>query len=160
MRSAVIYASHSGNTQRIAERIAGSLSTRTEVEILEVRRAPRDLSAFDLVIVGGPTEAHGMVPEMMRVPRPSRAGQRGGQAGRSFRHPSGLAALPVRLRREGIALRLQALGGRLVLSPESFIVSHKPELQPGEEDRAGTWGYDVLELALERMPVLARTKGG
>ncbi len=160
MRSAVIYASHSGNTQRIAERIAGSLSTRAEVEIFEIGRAPADLSRFDLIVVGGPTEGHRMIPEvadyLVRL-------ERGGVEGKPVaafdtrlawpRFLSGSAA-------ENIAGRLRALGGHLVRSPESFIVSRKPELQPGEEDRAGTWGNDVLELALERLPVLEYAKGG
>ena len=44
---------------------------------------------------------------------------------------------------DGIAQRLRTMGARLVAPPESFIVSIKPELLPGELQRARAWGASL-----------------
>ena len=65
MNCVVIYASRSGNTAKVAEAIAGGLRPRGSVQLLSVDEAPAVLSdGFDLLVVGGPTEAHGMTEPM------------------------------------------------------------------------------------------------
>ena len=41
---------------------------------------------------------------------------------------------------KGIGKRLRGHGFALVAEPESFLVSKRNELEPGEEDRAREWG--------------------
>ena len=61
MNSIVIYASHFGNTRRIAETIASELQSRGSVQLLPADEAPAVLPAqTDLVLVGSPTEGHRM----------------------------------------------------------------------------------------------------
>ena len=66
MRSIVYYASHSGNTERAATVIADALRAHGPVEVAHVSNGPAAITdEVDLVVVGGPTEGHGMVPEMV-----------------------------------------------------------------------------------------------
>ncbi|KAA0233564.1 MAG: hypothetical protein JJLCMIEE_02460 [Acidimicrobiales bacterium] len=62
MRVLVVYESVYGNTHTIADAVAeGFRSPGTEIEVLAVDDASRELvQAADMVVVGGPTHAHGM----------------------------------------------------------------------------------------------------
>jgi flavodoxin len=61
MNSLVIYGSRYGNTQRIAYAIAAGLRAWGKVEGLEAEKADGiRLHGYDLVVLGGPTEGHGI----------------------------------------------------------------------------------------------------
>ena len=150
MNSTVIYASRSGNTKHVAERVADALRERGEVELYEVENAPTDLSHADLVVIGGPTEAHGMTTPMTdyldRLDQGSVQHRPVAVFDTRLSWPrvlSGSAA-------EGITRQLRAAGALMVLTPESFIVSSKPELQPGELDRASRWANEVAQAVHPR----------
>jgi len=64
MNAAVIYATRTGNTKRVAETIAATLRETGAAELFSVDEAPPDLGSFDLIVIGGPTEAHGTTPPM------------------------------------------------------------------------------------------------
>lgn len=96
MRSVVYYASRSGNTRRVAEAIAEGLRHAGEAEVLSVGGGPAGISdGIDLMVVGGPTEAHGVTQPMVefldRMPTLRGDTGRGG-----VRHASPLAALALR----------------------------------------------------------------
>jgi flavorubredoxin len=155
LKSVVVYASRSGNTRRVAEEIARALGERGEVELYEVADAPDRLPSADLLIVGGPTEGHSVTPPMVefleRVDRASVADRAAVAFDTRLAWPrilSGSAA-------EGIAKRLRNAGARIVVDPESFIVDTKPELKPGELERAGSWARDVIGRLGVRAPVAA-----
>jgi hypothetical protein len=44
-----------------------------------------------------------------------------------------------------IADRLTEAGARLVVPPESFIVSRAPELEPGEVEHAVSWATSIAD---------------
>jgi flavodoxin len=143
MQSLVIYTTTSGNTRSIAEAIAEALSARGPTDLVSVDSAPADLAAADLVVVGGPTEGHGLTPPMTRfldrVPDESWTGRAVATFDTRLRWPrllSGSAAAD-------IAKRLDAAGIRPIVPPESFIVTMKPELEPGERERAAQWAGEV-----------------
>jgi flavodoxin len=145
MKSLVIYDSTSGNTRRLAEAVADALRARGEVELLSAHDAPAALPAADLVLIGGPTERRTLTDPMARFLDRLAPGSLRGLATAAFdtrlRWPhllSGSAA-------EDIAKRLRAAGARLVLRPESFLVSMKPELEPGETDRARVWAIGAAD---------------
>jgi flavodoxin len=145
MNSLVIYASTSGNTQRIAVAIADALGRRGGVELMSADDAPTVLPAADLIAIGGPTERHTLTEPMVRFLERLAPESLRGIAAAAFdtrlRWPrllSGSAA-------DEIAKRLRAAGARLVTRPESFIVSMKPELEPGEIDRAVVWATQVAD---------------
>ena len=61
MRALVVYESMFGNTQTIADAIAGGLAQRMRVDAVEVGSAPATLDDdVTLLVVGGPTHAFGM----------------------------------------------------------------------------------------------------
>src|SRR5438874_4932720 len=61
MRAVVIYDSMYGNTHVVAQAIAKGLGATVEVVVVPVDEAKSELlDGADLVVVGGPTHAHGM----------------------------------------------------------------------------------------------------
>jgi flavodoxin len=141
MHSLVIYASRSGNTQRIAEAIADGLRPKGNVELQPAAEAPSVIPPeIDLVVIGGPTEAHGMTPPMKeflaRLAPDGLSGRRAAAFDTRLRWPlllSGSAGA-------GITHQLKALHAKVVADEESFFVTRKPELEAGEVERATAWG--------------------
>jgi flavodoxin len=139
MKSVVIYASHAGNTRRVAEAIASALRAAGPAEVMHAEQVMALEDDLDLVVIGGPTEGHGPTPEIKAlVHRLGRSvqGLRAAAFDTRLQWPkllSGSAAA-------AIGASLRANGARVVVSPESFIVSMKPELLAGEERRAAAWG--------------------
>ena len=168
MNSIVIYASHFGNTRAIAEAIAQGLRSRGVVRVLSVEEVGAALpERADLVVIGGPTEAHGMT-----VPLAQFLDRLGPEALRSvaavgfdtrLRWPrwlSGSAGL-------GITERLDQAGARLIAPAESFFIkgvagtggSKNAELQDGELERATAWGEALagkLDPVMPGVPGSAR----
>ena len=148
MKSVIVYASRSGNTRRVAEELGRALADEGGVvEVYEVGAAPVPMPEADLLLVGGPTEGHGATPAMVKFLDRLAEEPLAGRSVAAFdtrlawpRFLSGSAA-------EGIAKRLRAYGAHLVVAPESFIVSTKPELDPGELERSGRWALDVARIA-------------
>ncbi len=150
MKSLVYYATHSGNTERVACAIADALRAHGAVELRDVSHGWDALTDdVDLVMVGGPTEGHGMIPEVVQFldALPDRA--LSGRAAAAFdtrlnwpRWASGSAAA-------GIRQRLELAGARGPVASESFIVSMHPALQPGELERAATWAETVVGALLQ-----------
>lgn len=144
MDSLVIYASTSGNTQAVAEAIAEALGTRGTARILAVSEAT-PIPDADLTVIGAPTEGHTVSKPMAawfdRLDAGTLAGRRFAAFDTRLRWPrffSGSAA-------EEIARRIEQLGGRMVAPPQSFMVSMKPELEPGQLERAGAWAADLAD---------------
>lgn len=144
MKSLVVYVSHKGNTQRVAEAIGNVLAASGTVDVLPVEEAPPIMEEdVDLLVIGGPTEGHGMTSEMSDfLDRLDVASVRG-RAVAAFdtrvnwpRILSGSAA-------DGIARRLETAGAMVIEPQGSFIVSNEPELLPGELERAMEWAESV-----------------
>jgi flavodoxin len=141
MQSLVIYGTRTGNTQTIAEAIAAGLRPHGPVQVLPADEAlPTLPEGTDLVVIGGPTEGHGMTEPLKHFLDQLAPGSLGGVAAAGFdtrlrwpRWLSGSAAL-------GITKRLRAAGARVIAPAESFIVTTKPvALEPGEAERATAW---------------------
>jgi flavodoxin len=139
----VVYVTHTGNTRRIAEAIGAELKAQGSTTVLPADVVSGIGEDVDLVVIGGPTEQHGATIEIAELFARIRAEAFAGRACAAFdtrlRWPhwlSGSAAVK-------IAERLEEHGARLIVPPESFIVSMKPELEPGEEQRARAWAATV-----------------
>jgi hypothetical protein len=172
MKAVVIYESMYGNTHLIANAVAEGLRTHGDVIVVPVDQADAALvEPADLVVVGGPTHAHGM----------SRAVTRHGAVAAAEKSGSTLVIDPDAV---GLGLRewfatlgdivtsaaafdtrfdsLPALTGRasksigrklhhhlatLIAPPQSFFVTKDNQLEPNEEARARKWGdrlgYDL-----------------
>jgi hypothetical protein len=75
MRALVVYESMFGNTRTVAQAIAEGLATKLPVDIIEVGSAPTVLPAdVEVLIVGGPTHAHGLSTPRSRANAAERAG--------------------------------------------------------------------------------------
>jgi flavodoxin len=161
VRSVVIYGSRYGNTQKVAEAIADGLRSRGPVELISVDHGPTVLAAtLDMLVVGGPTEAHGMTDPVRRFLEGLGAGSLESTAAAAFdtrlrlpRWVSGSAAT-------GIARRLEQAGARLVAPAESFFVKGKdPALEPGELERAAAWGRSLAPAARRKRVVSNSPEG-
>ena len=178
MRALVVYESMYGNTRAVAIDIAAGLGATHEVTVVPVTRASRELvAAAGLIVAGSPTHIHGMPTAASRRsaaetarkhdsrlvldPDADGPGMRAWLAGldgenllaASFdTRLSGIPALTGRASR-GIARLLRGRGCRLVVPPESFLVSSQNALLPGEAARARSWGALVGETtAAARVP--------
>lgn len=158
MRSLVVYESWFGNTRRIAEEIALVLSEAGDVECISVDATPPTLLHLDLLVVGAPTQVHGLSSSRSRLDAIDQL-RDGGDAGIGMhgwidRLPlSGRARVAVFDTRahkpelltgsaaHRMARLLRRRGYRLVGDPESFFVGGTPgPLEEGELERAAEWG--------------------
>jgi hypothetical protein len=178
MKAVVVYESMYGNTHLIADAIGAGLKTAFDVSVVPVSQAsPAVLADADLVVVGGPTHAHGMSRAATReaaveaAAKPvspltvepgaldpglrdwfSSLGQYPVKAAAFDTRIHAPAALTGRASR-GVARLLQAHGFDLVAEPESFLVTKQDRLEPPETARAREW---AAKLAAGIAPSLAQ----
>lgn len=160
MRTLVVYESMYGNTEEIARAIADGIG---EADVVEVGKAPRTLpDDLELLVVGGPTHAHGLSSERSRrdaatrVDRPviSTAGIRDYITALHPGHAIEAAAFDTRMpgpkvltgsAAGGASKALKRQGFRIAAHPESFVLaSIKGEpfdkISTDEAERARAWG--------------------
>jgi hypothetical protein len=161
MKALVVYESMYGNTAAIGEGIAASLRAHAveasagPISMIE----PSETEGVDLLVVGGPTHAHGMSHAATRKAGatdekntyqqptvepglrewmdrlPPGEGRLAAAFDTRFDKPvfvTGSAA-------KGIARRLRKRGYGLVAEPESFFVTTQNVLQDGEAEHATSW---------------------
>ena len=79
MKALVIYATHKGNTRRVAEAIANGLRMEGSAAVRSVDESPA-IADEDLIVIGGPTEGHHVIPEVYefldRLPAGALTGRR------------------------------------------------------------------------------------
>ena len=171
MRALVVYESMYGNTRAIAEAIAEGIRPVHDVVVVPVGRVgPQLVDGPFLLVVGGPTHAHGMTRQRTREAAAEAAGKQDstvvledGATGPGVRewlaslgHLNVLAAAfdtrvdwPAVLSgraSKAIDRELENHGAHRVADPESFLVTKENELEPGEEDRARRWGESLAAL--------------
>jgi len=149
MRALIVVESVFGNTRAVADAIAGGLAPSLQVEVVDVEQSPK-VTETDLLIVGGPTHAHGM----------SRPSTRKGHVGirewiESLEpvHGAWAATFDTRFGRpewlvgsaaRGASRHIRRKGFRLAVAPESFYVADtKGPLVVGELARAQAWGEEL-----------------
>lgn len=169
MNALVVYESMYGNTATIGEAIAASLRSQgLEVEAGPISKLePSRASGFELLVVGGPTHAHGMSSKGTRKAAvedeknpyaeptvgpglrdwmndlPSGSGRLAAAFDTRFDKPrliTGSAA-------KGISRRLEQHGYRLLAPAESFFVTTDNRLVEGQEVHAETWAVDLAKRA-------------
>ena len=165
MRALVVYESMYGNTHLIANAIAEGLRMHAETVVVPVGEADSSLvETSDLIVVGGPTHAHGMSRDSTRQGAVAAAAKPGSElaldpdaAGSGLREwfasvdrfAKPAAAFDTRVdlavaltgrASKGIARKLRRHGATLIAKPESFLVTKDSHLEPNEEARARDWG--------------------
>jgi len=157
MKALVIYGTRYGNTQRIAEAIGDGLKPAFAVEVLPIDGvSPAQVTAADLLVIGGPTEAHGITPALKAfVDGMSFALD--GKPVAAFDTRVGIARIFSGSAAAGIEAHMRRAGARVIAGEGSFIVKGKqPELEPGELDRAQAWGRDLAARIRSLATVPAR----
>ncbi len=175
MRAVLIYESMYGNTHLIAEAIAAGLDAAlrsaglgAETVVVPVSKASHELVASaDLLVVGGPTHAHGMsrpatrdaarhaaddaAKDLHLDPDAEGDGLRDWFSTRA-RLELQAAAFDTRMvgppvftgrASKGIAKQLDRAGATMLAAPESFLVSRDNQLEPHEAERAREWGAEL-----------------
>src|SRR4051794_32757431 len=167
MRAVVVYESMYGNTHLVADAVADGLRSVGEVdaEAMGVAHASPDaLARADLIVVGGPTHAHGMTRASTRKAAAEAAAEadRGldlepDAEGEGLREwfdavtglPPRAAAFDTRAdapaaftgrASKGIAKRLRHHGCEMLDEPHSFLVTKDNHLEDHEVDEARSWG--------------------
>jgi len=152
MNSVVVFASRYGNTLQVADRIAQVLGGRGPVRVIPAEEAKSIFwPEVDLVVVGGPTEAHGVTPAVKALFAGLPAGALAGKAAAAFdtrlrwpRWLSGSAAT-------GIGQELADGGAELAASEGSFLVAGSPPVnEPGELERVTRWAEELAAAAEQR----------
>lgn len=152
----VLYDSKYGNTERIAEAIAlalqEALPTRLAA-IADVEDCEGALAGIDLLVVGGPTHAHG-ISDPLKGPLEC--------LGEHALDGVSVATFDTRARGPRVvtgsaAVRLGRLlrrrGAWLVVPPANFLVdATEGPLHAGEVEHARAWAHDVLHAAGIRFP--------
>jgi hypothetical protein len=169
MRVLVVYESMFGNTRAIAQAVADGLTGAAEVILVPVREVtPAQVHNAELVVVGGPTHAHGLSSSMSRKGAPDYldksdvplvlepgwdgiglrdwfdALEDGSGRGAAFDTRADINHLLSGRASRGIADRLRKHGYRLVADPESFLVDKQNQLLPTEKERATAWAASLL----------------
>jgi hypothetical protein len=170
MKAVVVYESMYGNTHLVADAIGGGLRNTGDVDVAVVSVDEANevlLKDADLVIVGGPTHAHGMShtstrrgavdaatkpgKELALDPDAEGAGLRDWFTTLGHRSASA-AAFDTRLdlpavvtgrASKGIARRLRQHGFTLIMEPKSFFVTKQNHLEADEETHAREWGASL-----------------
>ena len=162
MNALVLYDTKFGNTERIAETIAlafqEAVPTRlTAIE--DVTDLAAELDGVDILVVGGPTQIHGISGGLRHMIESLGEGSLKGIRTAAFdtrlhgmKLVTGSAA--VRLGR-----LLRRRGAWLVVPPTSFIVEGREgPLQPGEVEHAQAWAVEVLNAVGIRVPEHAHSR--
>ena len=149
MKALVVYDSKFGNTERLARAVAEKLGAGEPATLVAAGAASeRDFVGIELLAVGGPTQGHGLSPALRsfleRIPPEAVRGVPTVTFDTRLSWPrflSGSAA-------GRSAKRLAKKGARLLVSPESFLVTaSEGPLAEDELARASAWATDVRAKA-------------
>src|SRR4051812_28731896 len=155
MKVLVLFDSQFGNTRQIAEAIAGVLQEHGEIQMLPAdETALAAAAASDLLILGSPTQAHGLSPVMRdlcaKLPPAARQGVVALAFDTRYRKARWLTGSAASV----IAEKLEQHGYRLLAPPESFFVlTREGPLEDGERARAATWAREAVGRAALPIPV-------
>lgn len=165
MKTVVIYASRYGNTRNVAQAIASALRPRGSALLLAADDMPGYLpEGTDLVIVGGPTEQHGMTEAIAllfaRLGTEALEGVAAAAFDTRLRWPRWLSGSAG----ASIAHKLRAAGAQLIAPEESFFITgamgtggrDTAELESGELERAAEWAVSLGESMRARELAAAR----
>ena len=135
-----------GNTKRLAESMVAALGDTHEVTLRSADEGLGPVAGVDVLVVGGPTHAHGASQPLKRalaaLPEGSLTAARAATFDTRFR----MARILTGSAAASASKTLKRAGAEIVASPESFFVSRDdpPTLDPGELDRAGAWVRAVV----------------
>ena len=147
MNTLIIYDSTFGNTAQLAQAMADKLRGHGTARIALADEAGlTEEKEIDLLLVGGPTQRHGLSPNMKSLlegfPRRMLQGMHAGAFDTRYHMSawkSGSAA-------HAITSKLKRAGASLIVEPESFFVTEREgPLEEGELERAAAWAEGIYQ---------------
>ena len=157
MNALIVFDTLHGNTEQVARAIAAALEPTFSVRLARAdQTAKLDAEGIDLLIVGGPTQRQRMSATLTAVLDATPRGTLKGIKVAAFDTRYRMAAWLSGSAAAGIARHLRKLGGRLLISPQSFFMErdappkgHKrrheiEQLEPGELERAAEWAAEIV----------------
>jgi flavodoxin len=161
MKTLVVYFSKFGNTRRLAETIAEVMKPGGDARVISIEQlGASDFEGMDLVVVGSPTHAFTLPPNVRSALEALPAGALTGKAVAAF--DTTVKLWPLRLMRASPKLLglLQRLGGKPAAGPETFVVKTSGTKQPGEVDlllageleRSRQWAGALLQQLAPTVP--------
>jgi flavodoxin len=153
MKALVIYYSEYGNTEELARAIAHQLGDTGWSRLVAVDEFEMpDLLGIDLLVVGAPTQMHGISPAMRNFLDGLPDGCLHNIVATAFDTRLSGIKLLTGSAATGIAKRLEKKGAYLVAAPESFIVSGREgPLAVGEGERAIQWAEGLRAEVKDRV---------
>jgi flavodoxin len=145
MNTLVVYESQFGNTKKVADAVGKAFEAAGPVRVVGLEGfEPSFIAGVDLLVVGGPTQAHGLTAAMGKFLDGLTA------------KPAGIPAAAFDTRIKGpvflwgsasrdIAAKLRGAGFNLIAPPTSFLVNlaKPPELYEGEIEKAASWSSEL-----------------
>jgi hypothetical protein len=171
MRALVVYESMFGNTRAVARAIAEGIASTMPTEAVEIGSAPTVLPPeVALLVVGGPTHAHGMTTSQSRSNAAGRTGDALVSSGSGLREylaalraDPGVVAVAFDTRIKGPMLftgsaatsatkQLQKVRFKRVEQPRSFVLEGATgplvdRMSKDELDAARSWGAELAARA-------------
>jgi NAD(P)H-dependent FMN reductase len=152
MRALVIYDSRFGNTEQVARAIARGLGDAPDVKLARADEPPPAMNDVDLLVLGGPTQNHGLSVGLKTLLRSLARGALRGRDAATFDTRYRMARLISGSAARSARPYLRRAGCRLIAQAESFYVARdrppvpdrpvteQVHLEAGELDRARAWG--------------------
>ncbi len=152
MQVLLIYDSKFGNTELIARSIADGLGEGLHVQVIRAEAGMPPTDDVALLIVGGPTQRHGLSPALRQLLTGLPTGALAHIPVATFDTRYHMARLLTGSAALAAQKKLRHTGCRFVAAPESFFMQRdrgSPEhgrtledegLEPGEVERARIWG--------------------
>lgn len=146
MNVVILCDSKFGNTRRLAEAMRSALGEGHTVHLRAPEEGLGPVEGVDLLLVGGPTHAHGASAPLKDVLKSIPSGSLRGTRTATFDTRFHMNALLTGSAAATAGKALMRAGGRPVAGPESFFVTRAspPALEPGELERAGTWARTLV----------------
>jgi flavodoxin len=146
MNVLILCDSRFGNTNRLAESMIAALGDTHSVTLRTADEGLGPVAGVDVLLVGGPTHAHGASQPLKEALAAIPAGSLKAARVATFDTRFRMARILTGSAAASASKALQRAGADIVAPPESFFVSrdNPPVLDPGELDRAKSWARAVV----------------
>ena len=149
-KAVVIYESKYGNTERVAKSIAKGIKVqKVKVDLASIGEAKvNKLADYDLLVVGGPTQMHGMSQSMkdflIKLEGANLAGKK------AYAFDTKVARIFAGSAAKGIEQELKKLGMKIVMPYSSAIVKGREgPLAEGQEEKFKSIGAELAKSLAE-----------